>query len=154
MSTAKSIARLDRVHLDTVLGKVEKGVGHVCLKKVAIIFPGHMTDGRSGERMGQFFEKAESGKSNLGRAIKDEDEDEGTLLGTEITQRDTKGHKGTEEDRKGQHFWSFFFWGMSLLSAGCIATGMTEITLKHTKTHKCTTFPQLFFLFQYQPGKA
>jgi hypothetical protein len=60
---------------------------------------------------------------------------------TEMTQRDTKGQKRTERD----NIFGVFFRGMSLISAGCIATGMTEITLKHTKTHKCTTFPQLFF---------
>jgi len=50
------------VQLDTVLGKVERRVCHVHLKKVAIMFPGHMTEGWRCERMGQFFEKAKSEK--------------------------------------------------------------------------------------------
>ena len=56
-----------------------------------------------------------------------------------------KGHKGTEEDRKGQLFFAVFFLGVSLVPA-VRHNEMTEITVKHTKTHKCTYFLRLFFL--------
>ena len=62
----------------------------------------------------------------------------------------TKGHKGTEEDRKGQHFWSFFLGDEPALG-WLYCKGNDR---NYTKTHKCTTFPQLFFSVPVSTGEG
>ena len=88
-----------------------------------------------------FLKKRKAGKRKSNRdvamlkaAIEDDDEHENEV-GLE--------QKGAEEDGKGQHFWSFFSGEASLPSAACIAAGSYR---NYTKTRKCTTFPQLFFV--------
>ena len=59
----------------------------------------------------------------------------------EITERDTKGQKGTT-------FLHLFFCVRQ--APAVLHCKMTEITLKHTKTHKYTGFSQLFFCARCQ----